>query len=387
MKQFRLIIILTILSLPVLNLKASGIKIKNLKTEYSQTPLGIDVVHPRFSWQMESARPGCYQTAYQLIVLNEASREVWNSGKVPNNESLNIRYAGDSLKPGTRYKWQLTVWDQDKKKYIAESWFETGLMDYHESAWDGAKWIGGSDDDLVLFSQYLPVFKINFTVQLDKKSKSTKAGFIYGANDERLMDKNKNIYKLENRKDSSYVLVELDVTAINSNGKARLNIYRAGYIPKDKTDRPVRSFEISPNLINNQNRYERHTVFLSSELGHTVFYINGEKQENYIGTINLNPYGRRGDFIAFPVVADVGYKLNENQKAVFTNIQIRNFRSPSNILFSDNLNQTGNDNSSKIIKTFDPSKNSMPILRSEFNVKAEISKARLYVTSRGIYDM
>jgi alpha-L-rhamnosidase len=387
MRQFRLIIILTILTLPVLNLNASGIRIKNLRTEYAQTPLGIDVEHPRFSWQMESEKPGCYQTAYQLIVFNETGREGWNSGKVLNNESLNIRYAGVSLKPCTRYKWQLIVWDQEKKKHIAESWFETGLMDYRESAWDSAKWIGGSNSDLVLYSQYLPVFKINFTLQLDEKSNSTKAGFIYGANDERLMDKNKNIYKLENKKDSSYILVELDITSLNSNGRARLNIYRAGYTANGNADSPFKSFEISPTLINDQNRYERHTVFLSSELGHTVFYIGGEKKENEIGSLNMNLFGSGGDFIAYPVVANIGYVLKGNEKAQFSNVQIRNFRSPSNILFSGIFNPAGNSNSLEIVKTIDPSGNSMPMLRTGFNVKAEISKARLYVTSRGIYDM
>ncbi len=193
MKQFRLIIILTILVVPVFNLKAADIVINRLQTEYSQTPLGIDVKDPRFSWQMESEKPGCYQTAYQILVFNDINIEVWNSGKISNSESLNVRYNGENLKPVTKYKWQLTVWDNQKKKHVAESWFETGLLDNSESAWNGAKWIGRSNKDLVLYSQYLPVFKIDFTVQLDKRSNSTKAGFIYGANDERLMDKNKNI--------------------------------------------------------------------------------------------------------------------------------------------------------------------------------------------------
>ncbi len=387
MKLFRVLIILMMISLFACDLEATGIEIKNLQTEYAVTPLTIEVAHPRFSWQMASDKPGCYQTAYQLIVLNETNQEVWNSGKVSNSESLNIRYSGDSLKPGTQYTWRLTVWDQQKNKHEATSWFETGLMNSHASAWDGAKWIGGSDEHLVLYSQYLPVFKINFTIQLDEKSKSTRAGFIYGANDARLMDKNKNIYKLANSKDSSYVLVELNISALDSNGKARLNIYRAGYVPNDKTETPIISFEISPTLISKQNRYERHTVFLSSELGNTDFYINGEQKANKVGSINLNPYGRGGDFVAFPVVADIGYKLKSNQHAVFTNIQIRNFRAPSNILYSGNLNQKESHNPSAIIKTINPSKNAMPMLRSGFNVKSEISKARLYVTSRGIYDM
>ncbi|WP_320053318.1 family 78 glycoside hydrolase catalytic domain [uncultured Acetobacteroides sp.] len=385
MKKVKLAAILIILILPILNAKAAAVRIIKLQTEYTQTPLGIEVEHPRFSWQMESDKPGCFQTAYQLIVFTDANREVWNSGKVFSGESLNIRYEGSSLQAATRYKWQLVVWDQEKKKHLAESWFETGLMDCHESAWNGAKWIGGNH--LTFYSQYLPVFKINFGVQLDKKSNSTKAGFIYGANDERLMDKNKNIYKLENKRDSSYVLVELDLASLNSGGKARMNIYRAGYASKDKCDRPLKSFDISSSLINNQNRFEPHTVYLYSVLGQTEFYVDGETKENQIGTANLNPNGQGGDFVAYPVVANIGYALRENQKATFSNVQVRNFRAPSNVLFSDDFKEAGSTSSLGVFKTVDPSRNSMPMLRTSFTAKAEISKARLYVTSRGIYDM
>lgn len=185
-----------VLALPLFNSEASDLRLKNLLTEYAQTPLGIDVVRPSFSWQMDADQPGFRQSAYQLKVYNEVREEVWNSGKVQEGESLNIRYEGDSLKACTRYTWQLWVWDQNDQMYFAESWFETGLMDAGVSAWDGAHWIGGGDDDLVLFSQYLPVFKISFTVQLDEASKSTKAGFVYGANDQRLMESNKNIFEL-----------------------------------------------------------------------------------------------------------------------------------------------------------------------------------------------
>lgn len=199
-------------------LKASEINIEKLRTEYTETPLGIDVTQPRFSWQMASPKKGCHQTAYQIMVTDEAGQTVWDSGKKPSDVSLNITYAGSPLKPSTRYKWQVLVWDEEQKQHLAESWFETGLMnpDPQLSAWNGAKWIGGTNDDMVLYSDYLPVFKINFTLQLDKLSNSTKAGFIYGANDNRLMDRNKNIYKLENQKDSSLVMIELNIAPLNS---------------------------------------------------------------------------------------------------------------------------------------------------------------------------
>jgi len=372
-------------------LNASEINIKNLRTEYTEAPLGIDVTQPRFSWQMVSLKKGCYQTAYQIMVSDEAGQNVWNSGKTPSNVSLNITYTGSPLKPSTHYKWQVLVWDKEQKQYLAESWFETGLMnpDPQLSAWNGAKWIGGTNEDMVLYSAYLPVFKINFTLQLDKLSNSTKAGFIYGANDNRLMDRNKNIYKLENKKDSSFIMIELNIAPLNSKKTAQLNVYRKGYSPQDKNDLPIKSFEIPDSIINGLNRYETHTIFLSSVLGDTKIYIDGENNKNYLGDVNLNPLGKGGDYIAFPAIADIGFYLQKNQIAYFSNLQIKNYRSPSNALYSAYLTPCKIGGLSKdALVLMDPSRNSMPMLRTTFTTSPNtVTKARLYVTSRGIYEI
>ena len=47
--------------------------ITNLKTEYRTNPLGIDIVLPRFSWQMQSDNAGARQTAYQVRAGSSAS--------------------------------------------------------------------------------------------------------------------------------------------------------------------------------------------------------------------------------------------------------------------------------------------------------------------------
>lgn len=389
----RTLILLFISSLLILfsssNVKASKINITNLSTEYADTPIGIDVKQPRFSWQMVSNEQGCRQTAYQVIVMDEGNQKVWDSGKTLSDISLLIKYAGLPLKPCTRYKWQLYVWDQDQKKHPAESWFETGLMDPEIQAWNGAKWIGVSDDDVVLYSDYLPVFKINFTLQLDKVLNSTKAGFIYGANDKRLMDRNKNLLKLENKKDSSYISAELDITPLLSKEPAQLRIYRVGYTPEDKKDTPLKSFPIPVTMINELNKYENHTFYLSSVLGDTKIYIDGEKKENFVGDLNLNPLGNGGDFIAFPMVSHIGFHIPPKQIACFSNVQIRNYRNPSNALFTGYTSPyriEGKDSGS--IFVLNPSGKSMPMLRTAFSTSASsISKARLYVTSRGIYEV
>lgn len=370
-------------------LQAEDISIVNLKTEYATTPLGIDVETPRFSWQMQSKQGGCFQTFWQIVVTDEHRQIVWNSGIINSDISLNIQYAGERLQPRTRYTWTVIVGDQHRSRNYATSWFETGLMNsgHALAAWSGARWICGGDNNMVLYAQYLPVFNLNFTLQLDEATQTTRAGFIYGANDNRLMDPNKNLYKLENKKDSSYILVELDIAALSGNDAAKLNLYRVGYDRGDKKDVLFKTFSIPLSLINSKNKYAKHTIYLSSVLGDTHVYIDGQSKDNLVGSINLNPLGKGGDFIAFPVVGEIGFSVPKGQAANFTNVQIRNYRSPGNVLVTIADRLVAAVNSAAFVIT-DPTRNSMPMLRTTFMPSASpIAKARLYVTARGIYEI
>ncbi|MES2240291.1 MAG: family 78 glycoside hydrolase catalytic domain [Bacteroidota bacterium] len=415
MKYFKIIFLLLCFN-PIV-LFGAELQITNLKVENEITPIGLDVSQPVFSWQMEtsSKNRGYYQDAYQIIVTNNLGNEVWNTGKVKSGASINIKYKGENFKPTTLYNWTVTVWDQKGKKYVAKSWFETGLLnpkmvtntdsDKETTAWSGAKWIGGNTNDMVLYSQYLPVFVVNSTIQLDKKLQSSRASLVYGANDQRLMDRNKNQYKLENKKGESYIQIELNTTPLNSNEQAQLNIYRVGYHPNDKKQIPFKSFSISNSIINKENKYNPHTISVQSCLGVTKIYIDGNLKENLLANVNLNPLGSGGDFITFPVVGDIGFLVPKGEKAQFSNIEIKNYRSPSNVIFSDEGNTSGLFSSFKEVTIenngyavtggdkgafvlANPSQNSMPMLRTVFGIDApKISKARLYVTSRGIYDV
>lgn len=366
-------------------------QLKKLQVEYVVTPLGIDVENPRFSWQMEGMTDerGLSQKARQIIVTDEAGVQVWDSKRITDNKSLNIEYAGLPLKAATRYRWMVHVWDSKNRKASASSWFETGLMsnDRTYQGWNGAKWIGAGDKDRTFYSHYLPVFKLNFSLQLDEASKTTRSGFIYGANDERLMARYKNLYQLENKKDESYIKVELDIAPLLSGKEAVLNIYRAGYHPNDKKEVPYKSFAIPQEIINEHNKYDWHTISLRSNLGFTQFYVdNTDKQ---IGSVNLNPLGQGGDFIAFPMVGDVGYFVPAGQAASFSKVEIANFRSPSNVITSlQDVECRIDGTTSDIFTTFTPESHSAPMLRTVFaSSDAKVKKARLYVTSRGIYEM
>ena len=404
--------------------------IEKLQVEYQSTPLGIDIEIPRFSWQMVTGDNNreAFQTAYQIQVTNEKGVLVWDSGKVESDSSLGIRYAGEKLRPTTKYDYLIKVWNQDSTAITNSSWFETGLLNPNISAWSGAQWIGGSDEDLPFYPHYLSVFGMEYGLQLDQKSKSARAAFVFGGNDRRLMNKNLNIQGVEVKKDESYISYELDISEVDGSesGLAKFNVYRVGYAVEDSNEKPIRSFDIPLKLINNANKYERHVFISECVFGFFEVWLNVRDEEHKISLnddktppprgkigFNLNPVGRGNDYISFPMVADIGFQVDKNQKATFSGVRIKNYRKPSNTLFYEDLKsdltytgifsdtnlitsalsitesgyqmQGGNDG---ILILANPSQNAMPMLRTQFKSQNKaISKARLYVTARGIYEM
>ncbi len=110
-------------------------------------PLGIDAHAPRFSWELLDPAQGAKQTAYEVMVatqaglLQQGKPDLWDSGRIASNQSMNISYVGGALLPSTRYFWRVKVWDAAGKEYPESkiSWWETGLLKPEE--WRG-KWIG-----------------------------------------------------------------------------------------------------------------------------------------------------------------------------------------------------------------------------------------------------
>ena len=117
-----------------------------LKCEAMQEPLGIDIVHPRLSWQMQDSRRGAKQTAYEIRVadslenLAHEKAAIWDSGRVESDQSINVPYAGLPLGSRQRYYWQVRVWDEtgEASSYSQPSWWEMGLLAPED--WK-AKWI------------------------------------------------------------------------------------------------------------------------------------------------------------------------------------------------------------------------------------------------------
>ena len=127
-------------------------EVVNLRCEYRENPLGIDVVKPRLSWVIEDRDPtsvvrGIKQTAYQVLVasseelLAKDQGDAWDSGQVASDRSVAIPYGGSALESGRTYHWRVRVWDGQG---TVSSWSDTArwtMGKLKPEDWS-ARWIG-----------------------------------------------------------------------------------------------------------------------------------------------------------------------------------------------------------------------------------------------------
>ncbi len=414
---------------------SASVVIKDLKVDYQEHPMTLESERPLFSWRMESDRPADKQISYAIKVVDETGDVAWDSGKVKDSISVGIPYKGSELRPTTRYEWQVRVWPSSGTVAKSTAYFETGFIIKGDSSWSEAQWIGASETDLPLYSEYLTVFRIDAELQLDKPSGSQKAALLFGGNDSRLMDRNLNIQNVNNLENESFIAVELDVSPLlRKDDNAILNIYRVGYTREDSRDEPLASLSIPDNLINKENVYDRHSIDVHSLFGLLTIYVNGEGDANRITPydpnspphqpqgLNINPVafdgntsptGNPADYISFPSLGDIGFWAKQGHKVTLHRLTVRNFRAPANVLFSagENVHSeyqsifidegetkslTRSNSGAYLIDAEkgdifilkDPSRKSAPMLRSQFDLADKtIRKARLYATARGVYEL
>ena len=169
LKTFKYFTILLILINSVISCnKLTKVKIVHLKCEYKNTPLGIDNIHPRFSWKLieENRVRGQKQTSYQILVSSSLEKlradegDVWDSQKNISSKSVNVPFAGSSLKSGEIYHWKVRVWDA---KGVASQWsepakFSMGLLKPYD--WKG-EWIYKKDQNKKDHNWYRKNFTLN----------------------------------------------------------------------------------------------------------------------------------------------------------------------------------------------------------------------------------
>jgi alpha-L-rhamnosidase len=121
----------------------------DLRCEYRRNPTAIDEPQPRLSWVVETGKNqrGVTQAACQVLVastlqlLKNNQGDLWDSGKVNSDQSIQVVYGGKTLASGRSYYWKVRLWDADQE---TSHWSEPakwtmGLL--RPSDWK-ARWIG-----------------------------------------------------------------------------------------------------------------------------------------------------------------------------------------------------------------------------------------------------
>jgi len=123
------------------------VKVFDTKCGNLQTPIGVSEKKIKFSWKLESDKQNVRQSAYQIILsddlkkLNSGEADIWNSGKVTSDASLQISYSGAPLVSSKKYYWKVKVWDNEglESAWSKPDCFVTAI--FHKKDWSGAKWI------------------------------------------------------------------------------------------------------------------------------------------------------------------------------------------------------------------------------------------------------
>jgi alpha-L-rhamnosidase len=115
----------------------NDISFTKLLTDNRIDPLGIDNINPGLTWIVATGLPENRQSAYQVLVastpflLDKNEGDIWDSGKVNSEQSVNIKYNGPEVKSHKRYFWKVRIWDKsgNPSKYSQTAKWETGLLD------------------------------------------------------------------------------------------------------------------------------------------------------------------------------------------------------------------------------------------------------------------
>ena len=176
--QFQLVMLL----FSFLAMAQNDVQLDNLQCEMLTNPLGIDVLQPRLSWQIITNKAEVEQTAYQILVasslekLEKNNTDLWDSGKVSTNTSINITYSGKKLDSKDEAYWKVKIWTNKGET----NWSETanwsmGILTYAD--WKSTRWIGYNQlfagDSVSQFSK-LAARYIRKQINLKKQIKHAK---------------------------------------------------------------------------------------------------------------------------------------------------------------------------------------------------------------------
>jgi alpha-L-rhamnosidase len=125
---------------------APNIGLQNLRCEMLVNPLGIDATQPRLSWEVTASVRDVQQTAYHILVatsiekLNANIGDLWDSGNVKSDVSIQVPYKGKALGSRVQCFWKVKITtNKGQSNWSKPAHWSMGLL--NASDWKG-KWIG-----------------------------------------------------------------------------------------------------------------------------------------------------------------------------------------------------------------------------------------------------
>ena len=121
----------------------------DLRCEYATNPTAIEAAHPRLSWVVQTGgnQRRVLQAARHILVasspelLRKDQGDLWDSGKVESDQSIQVPAEVKPGAPGQTCFWKVRIWDREGKPspWSEPAQWTVGLL--KPSDWQ-AKWIG-----------------------------------------------------------------------------------------------------------------------------------------------------------------------------------------------------------------------------------------------------
>ncbi|WP_081852618.1 family 78 glycoside hydrolase catalytic domain [Prevotella sp. 10(H)] len=154
--------------------------IKNLKCEHLDNPIAIDNAEPLLSWQLQSIERNKKQSAYRILVASDPSllkdsvADLWDSGIVKSDQSVNVPYKGKRLGSRQNACWKVMVWDENNQPsdWSKTSFWSMGLLNPEDWA---AQWITNMEDMYPDSTLTYPAPYFRKEVEINKSIKKAKA--------------------------------------------------------------------------------------------------------------------------------------------------------------------------------------------------------------------
>ena len=313
--------------------------------------LGIDTPAPRLGWLVGSPRRGVLQSAYQVRVASTVAKltagkaDVWDSGRTAGAESTQVPYGGPALASATRYHWQVRVWDAAGRAsaWSPPAWWETGLLragDWH------AQWIG-RERPSVSWADY--TLDVNLTVTHDAAGVFFRAN---GVNDAYM-------WQLANFNNAPVLRPHV---RIGGNWQLLKQVSIADVVPPAEFARP-------------------HDLRIEAAGSTIKTFVDGALVDTTVdtrratGTIGLRTSGTESA-VVHSVKLTVGGKTElDADLTTATNPFTAGTPTAQGLAVSGSVETLLADPAGK------------PLLRREFGVERKVSRARIYSTALGLYEL